>query len=284
MIRRRWAAAGTGLAVGITATVLLRPAPSGPVAAPGPQAPAVLARPAAPEFVDAAAVWTAPASAGDPDVPWYLGRPTYTGLPDPPAGLDCPELYPWVRAHGSVPLEATHHVVQVRAIRPVRVKLISVRARLVEQARTVSGRVQVRCATAGFDLLEPGLAEALDEKDPELQIGSETDTYRAEELEGTQDKTAHLEPGGTVSWPFDVVKSSGSSDNRYEIDVTYLQDDRRRTVKIDDAGKPFLLASIDQGMGYIPPKLAFVRDPSPHFRYTRPVCDPAPCDYPSPGA
>jgi hypothetical protein len=71
--------------------------------------------------------------------------------------------------------------------------------------------------------------------------------------------------GDSYTFDFAVDAVGGLVDSRYVLDITVTVNGRRLSGTIDDAGRPFVILSVPDGVGYSPPTYTFQPTPSAHL-------------------
>jgi hypothetical protein len=254
---------------------LVRPAPSAPAAPQPPEVswPAGAPRPGTAGKPASDVVWRADTTAGPPGDFWYLMLPASISLPDVPSGMECPDLYYWMRELGAVESFGSLHSLELKANVDVRFQLISLRARIVRRVAAQHEGSEVSCKPPGGR--DPGFPH--DPAQVLLRLGDPgTETATKDKL-GYPFWKRDLRAGEQEVMLIGVGAPEGYFDVYYALDVVYEIGGRRRTQTLDDHGTPFVLRYFRHGMDYVLPQLKFTREPRPHFAYTPARCNPSPC-------
>lgn len=265
---RRLVAVALGITVGV-ALVLTRtntgsdapPAPGGTV--PAPTAAGLVPSSGTDNAGKAskadAVVMSVRERSPSPNTWWTLAlrNPIDTSV-TPPA--NCPDLYSWARRRQAAPIGEAEVTLEVRARRPVRIRLDQVVGRLVGTPRE-SGVALLLCDETGrYD------AASYDHDDarPKMLLGRRPDAVAPEP---DDDSERPLKAGESYQFDFSVIAAGGPVDSRYVLDAAITVDGRKLSSTIDDDGQPFIILSIPDGVGYSPPTYTFQAWPSTHLEF-----------------
>ncbi|WP_066374176.1 hypothetical protein [Herbidospora mongoliensis] len=155
-------------------------------------------------------------------------------------------------------------VVNVRAMRPVRLGDIRVTTRVVKDRELPPAPpITVECESDGA---RADIQELI------LSWSGETTTFE-------RDDSRPLPPGESDSFMVKVSISHASGSAFYVLDVGYTVDGVAPSQVIDDNGRPFYLTWGMSSMNYGPPTYTFVPGPRPRFTHRPAICSLAPGEH-----